>query len=139
MVNYDYLYNKEYYGDKLYKEHFSDKKLHFKIIENGTVLPHRNLTVNGQWSWGVGGVVDDNNEFIPSSFVHNGVGDAYTPNEEIKYSPETVIYSGMFSNTWGHGITDNIRRFWFFKSDAYKKYFQKCKTIYTLCRGGFNK
>lgn len=41
MVNYDYLYNKEYYGDDLNKNYISNKKLGCRIISNGIVLPHK--------------------------------------------------------------------------------------------------
>lgn len=137
MVNYDGMYNKEYYGDNLYKDHFYNKKLHFKIIENGTVLPHKDVIVNGKAiPWGLGGIVDSQCNFIESSFVHVTAGGAYTPTEEIQNSPETVIYFGMLYNVWGHLISDCIKMFWFFKSDSYKKYFQNCKIICTIHGGG---
>ena len=136
MVNYDGMYNKEYYGDAFEKNHFYNKKLHFKMIENGTVLPHKNLTVNGKGTWGLGGIVDEQGNFIESSFVHVSAGGAYTPTEEIQNSSETVIYFGMHFDVWGHCVSACIKRVWFLKSDIYKKYFQNCKIIYTIIGGG---
>ena len=130
MTNFDYLYNKDAAKDSFGKNHFVDKKLHFKIIERGTILPHKNIYVNGLWTWGFGGIVDSRNEFIKSSFVANGAGAAYTPVESVKYSPATVVYLGLFFHVWGHCITDNIRRLWFLKSDIFKTYFKNCPLVY---------
>ena len=46
----------------------------------------------------------------------------------------------MFHSTWGHVITDNIRRLWFLKSDDFKTYFKNCPLVYLLCtkRGIFD-
>lgn len=45
MTNLDYLYNPEAARKSFGKNHFADKKLHFRIIERGTVLPHKNMYV----------------------------------------------------------------------------------------------
>lgn len=55
------------------------------------------------------------------------------PPESMKQSSETVIYLGMFHNTWGHVITDNIRRLWFLKSEIFKSEFKNCPLVYLLC------
>lgn len=56
MVNYDGLYNKEYFGDKLNAEenYLSRKKLYAEIIENGTILPHINY-ITPETPSGMGG------------------------------------------------------------------------------------
>ena len=136
MTNIDYLYNKDATKDFFGKNHFVDKKLHFKIIERGTILPHKNIYVNGQWTWGFGGIVDARNNFVKSSFVCNDAGGAYTPTEEILRSPATVVYLGLFFHVWGHCITDNIRRLWFLKSDVFKTYFKNCPLVYIQWGGG---
>ena len=74
MTNYDGLYNKDYYGEILNQKHFSEKKLNFRIIENGTILPHKHLTVNGQWTWGFGGIVDSSGKYLKESFVNSITG-----------------------------------------------------------------
>ena len=47
MVNYDGLYNKEFYSDKLKRNHFSDKILGFRVIENGTKI-NENRRISGK-------------------------------------------------------------------------------------------
>ena len=137
MDNFDYLYNPDAAKDRFSKNYFVDKKLHFRIIERGTILPHKDMCVNGKSTWGFGGITDKRGEFIKSSFVHSGVGSAYTPSEDVKHSPATVIYLGLFYPVWGHVITDNIRRLWFLKSEVFKEYFSNCPLVY-VDWGGMN-
>ena len=137
MTNIDYLYNKDAVKNVFDKNYFIDRALHFKMIESGTILPDKVMYVNGQWTWGFGGIVDNRNEFIPSSFVAEGSGGAYTPREEIARSPATVIYMGLFYPVWGHAITDNIRRMWFLKSEIFKTYFKNCPIVYIPWGGMF--
>lgn len=127
MTNYDFLYDKNFFGDSVNRNHFSNKRLHFAIIDNGTILPHKAL--NG--TNGFGGIVDKNGEFIPRSAVHWGTNGAYTPTEKIQYNPATVIYFGMLVDIWGHCITDGLKRVWFFFSEMYQKYFRNCPVVYT--------
>lgn len=136
MTNFDYLYNKDAAQKIFGKDYFVDKKLHFRIIERGTILPHKQFYINGKWTWGFGGIVDNHNEFIKSSFVNSNAGDAYTPTEDVQHSKETVIYLGLFFPVWGHVITDNIRRMWFLKSDVFNRYFKDCQLVYVLYGGG---
>lgn len=135
MTNLDYLYDKAAAQKFFGKNHFADKKLHFKIIERGTILPHKHLFVNGNWTWGFGGIVDRRGEFVKNSFVHEGTGAAYTPTEDVQHSPATVIYLGLFYPVWGHCLTDNLRRLWFLKSNVFKSYFKNCPLVY-LSWGG---
>lgn len=57
------------------------------------------------------------------------------PLTSIRHSSETVIYLGLWFNVWGHAITDNIRRLWFLKSDAFKKEFKNCPLVYLPWEG----
>ena len=128
MTNLNYLYNPDAVKDIFHKNYFVDKKLGFRVIERGTVLPHK---VNpGKFNWGKGGIVDSEGEYIRGTHVSAGVGESYTPHpQDIKYSSETVIYLGLFINTWGHAITDNVRRLWFLKSDRFNREFKNCPLI----------
>ena len=126
MVNYDYLFNKEYNKEKFQTNCFVNKKLGCQILSNAYFLPHKNI--EGLWCGG-GGLLDSVGNFIPSSFIHTGGGRAYDPTG-VKHSDETVIYLGMFFNLWGHCLTDNLRRLWFLKSDLYRKYFKDCPLVY---------
>ena len=133
MINYDGLYNKNFFGDKLNETHFYDKKLHFQIIKDGTILPH--VDVEGV-PVGFGGIVDGKGNFVRRSPVHVGISDAYTPNEEVLESPLSVIYIGMLFHVWGHSLTDNLKRIWFLKSKTYKKFFSRLPIVYTPMEGG---
>ena len=135
MTNYDGLYNKDYYAEKMNKKSFVDKPLYFRIIENGTILPHKGFRVNGNWNSGFGGIVDAKGKFVNGSFFCDG-GTPYTPNEEVQKSPATVIYLGMFFPVWGHCITDNIKYLWFLKSEFYKNFFQSCPIVCLSWGGG---
>ena len=130
MVNLDYLYNPEAAKPHFSKSFFSDKKLGFQVIENGMILSHKDIIVDGKWTWGKGGIVDNQGKFIKGSFVHRGVGGMYTPPpESIKHSSETVIYLGLFFPVWGHVITDDIKFTWFLNSEFMKE-FKGCPVVY---------
>ena len=79
MVNFDYLYNPAAAKGVIDKNYFSDEKLGFKVINHGTILPHKDCRVNRKWTWGKGGIVDSAGKFVPESFVHLNVGTSYTP------------------------------------------------------------
>ena len=133
MVNFDYLYNKDFYGDKLYTNCLYDKKLHFKIIQNGTVLPYKPPIST---PWGFGGIIDAKRNFIEGSFSNNEGCGAYTPTEEVKFVPASVIYLGMFVGVWGHVISENLKHAWFLNSEIYKKAFKNLPIIYNPWMGG---
>ena len=136
MVKCDYLYKPETFIEKINKNHLSNKKLNFKIIDNGTILPHKNVP----GTVGFGGITDNEGNFLEESFVHHGIKGVYTPNEKVEYIPTSVIYFGMAAPIWGHVITDNIKRAWFFYSDVYKRYFKNFPIAYTpMCVGGGGK
>ena len=128
MVNYDGLYNKNFFGDKLNQNYFSDKNLYFQIIENGIITPFNYFMINNK-KVGFGGIIDGEGNFVQSSFIHGGMGDAHRP-EKFTTCSETVIYLGMLIHVWGHCLTDNIKRIWFLKSDFYKEHFHHCKLVY---------
>lgn len=136
MVNYDGLYNKEYHGDLLKQKHFSDKKLSFRIFENCTFLPNKHLNINGK-SIHLGGLLDDKLNFIKGTHVNHAIGGRYTPNEEIQFSNETVIFLGTFNpDTWGHFFTDDFQRVWFLQDETYKKYFKDLPLLYLSLNAG---
>ena len=133
MNNFDYLCNKNAVAKNFGKNHFVDRKLNFKVLEGATVLPTKNIFVDGQWTWGSGGLVDNCGHFVKESFIFNGAGDAYTPTD-VAQSSATVVYLGMFYPVWGHCLNDNIRRLWFLQSDAFKDYFKDCALVYVAWR-----
>ncbi len=132
MNNYDGLYDKNIFGANLVQNHFSDKKIHFRILERATILPHRALDNTN----GFGGIVDEKGNFIEGSAVHRGTCGAYTPNEPVQQSPLTVVYIGMFVHIWGHSLTDGLSRLWFLRSEVYQKYFRHCPLVFNPMWGG---
>ena len=135
MINYDGLYNKDFFGEKLNANNLYDKKLHFKVIENGTILPHKAVP---NISFGVGGIIDAKRNFVKGSVVINGCEGPYTPTEEIICSPATVVYLGMFVGVWGHSLTDHLKHVWFLKSSVYEKYFKNLPMVYIPWQNGVN-
>lgn len=130
MVNFDYLYKKEFYKSYINKDFRLKKKLGCEILSNALVLPNDMSIVTGLGWGGGGGVVDSEGKFIHDSFMHPITQDASYKPKRIRYSNETAIYLGMFRHVWGHVLTDNIKRLWFLKSDLYNKYFKGAKLIY---------
>ena len=135
MTNLDYLYDKDAAKEYFGKDYFVDKKLNFRIIERGTVLPHKHMHVNGKWTWGFGGLVDSKGEFVKTSFVRYGAGAAYTSTDTVQYIPRVAVYLGVFLSNWGHNITDNFRRLWFLAGEVFKTYFKDCPIVYVPWEG----
>lgn len=125
--DFSYLYNQDYYKFKDLN-HFVKKEMGFKVLQNAVVLPYKDD--NGNTG---GGVVDENGIFIESSSVHTKYGYGYK--YETAIEDDCAIYLGMFSECWGHCITDNIRRLWFLKTKEYIEYFGKYKLIYVPMEG----
>lgn len=140
MINYEGLYRRETYEKAFSANPLFDKELHFRVIENGTILPHKFLNMEKTKNWGVGGIVDAEGKFVKESFVVTNRGEAYIPESEIPHFDTTVIYLTMYFPVWGHIITDEIKHVWFLKTDAYKKYFSSCPIVInpwdTNTRGG---
>ena len=132
MINYDGLYKKDYYGEKLSENHFSEKNLGFQVIKDGIILPYKPL----EDTVGLGGIVDADGKFIERSFIHMGVGNSYAPEKKVKYCPKTVIYLGMLVHVWGHCLTDNLKRVWFLKSNFFKENFKNCQIVYVKAGDG---
>jgi hypothetical protein len=80
VTNFDYLYNPTAAKGIFDKDYFIDKKLGFQVIEHGMILPHKVIeTKTAVERLGCGGVVRENGEYIKESFIHHGIGGAYTP------------------------------------------------------------
>lgn len=138
MINIDYLYNPDIARKSFEKNYFLDKELGFRVIENGTILPHKSVVIPGKWHFGLGGIVDSTGAYIADSSLHHGTGGAYTPPpQDIIHNSETVIYLGLFYRIWGHDLTDNIRRVWFLKSDFFKSEFKHCPIVYVPYKDGY--
>jgi len=135
VTNLDYLYNPESAkkSQVFNRKYFVDKKLSFRTIEHGMILPPSPTDDDGKRKFlGYGGIVENNGEFIKESFIHYETGGKYTPpSESIQHSNKTVIYLGTSWPVWGHVITDNLRRLWFLTSEYFKA-FKNCPLVYIV-------
>ncbi|MGN0383580.1 MAG: glycosyltransferase 61 family protein [Eubacterium sp.] len=88
------------------------EKLNIIEIENGIILPQKNIDDGPMW--GLGGVCDSNNQFSDASFYDGGWanhGGKYEWTDE-DYIDEDVVYIGMFYLHWGHFLIDLTNRMW---------------------------
>lgn len=91
-------------------------KLSCRTIDCAYVLPSKDLWIGGKC---LGGVVTPEDEFVRSSAWHEGVCcDSYKFNHGDAIQDESVaIYMGFFTSTWGHAITDNLKKLWFLETE----------------------
>lgn len=134
QTNYDLLYDKEYYSQYFQFEHFINKKLGFRVIDNCYILPGA-------------GIFDSNGDYVDGSyFLENQQIDHYKctnlsvisaeGNININDVPEvhsTVVYLGALAGVWGHFITDSMRLLWFPLSESYRENFSDCPLVYFPC------
>lgn len=80
--------------------------------KNATILPLRRDPSFGLL-FGKGGVVDNQNEYVPLSCIEKRVQFAY-PFEKAEYRDETVVYCGYLVNHWGHFLIEGVTRLWYF-------------------------
>lgn len=86
--------------------------LSVKHIKNGIILPAKQ-DPNGEKMWAIGGVVDNNGDFVKdTAFPHSVFGGDYLYDTSVKIN-ETVVFLGPLVYHWGHFICDLISRLWF--------------------------
>ena len=126
MTNYDYLYNKEYYGGELTADHRAEKEMGWRVFPSGTVLPYAH--VNGEIC---GGLLDEQGRYIDGSGLHRGMGHGYgySP-EETSDCDEDVVLLGIWPGVWGHCLTDNISRLWLLRDEDFMKRYGKMRFLY---------
>ena len=103
------------------------KKLHeksYKICEspatwngkNAAILP---LRTNDAYDWtGLGGVVDQNGQYVELSATYSFVNGSYSF-ENAEFRDERVVYCGYLVSHWGHFLVDAVNRLWYFlENDA---------------------
>jgi len=88
------------------------KKLKVQVFENAILLPPKK---DKSKSWGLGGVVDENNKFIEDSVYRFYFGGNYNfDKSQILESDEEVIYLGHLIPHWGVFLVDFTRRLWYY-------------------------
>ncbi|WP_241570106.1 glycosyltransferase 61 family protein, partial [Rosenbergiella collisarenosi] len=81
------------------------------FIPNGIILPFKKND-----SWGLGGVVDNDFNYISSSGYQDWLsfGGKYEINlSDVLICNEEVIWMGKFNSHWGHFLLDDVSRLWF--------------------------
>ena len=96
--------------NKMYKR---KKKPIVKEYDYAYILP-RKFEKKGP-GWGLGGVVDNSNNFIDLSAYHGGWVDqgGYYNFNKYSFVDEPVIYMGLFFKHWGHFLVDLLPRLWY--------------------------
>lgn len=90
-------------------------------VPNGIILPQKQVADGPMW--GLGGVCDEADEFVPLSYYNGGWathGGRYEWTEEVHLDCD-VVYFGMFFNHWGHFLVDLIGRLWYFAKNKGQK------------------
>jgi hypothetical protein len=92
----------------------STEQMKCQEISDGIILP-RIMREDGPL-WGIGGVCDKENEFVPLSEYHGGWAEhgGFYPWKQEERVEEEVVYFGLFLRHWGHFLVDLIGRLWFF-------------------------
>lgn len=82
-----------------------------ETYDNAIVLPAL-ITENSTTSYGCGGVVDKNNNYIEMSKTKGRIYGGYIP-EYVEEKNEKVVFCGYFNKGWGHFITEVVSRLWY--------------------------
>ena len=118
------------------KPHVVKRELSYRIVENATILPTKDVEGKGI----CGGVVDGEDNFLTDTGFHVGKEGYYDyDHTEVDKREETALYLGFFYHVWGHAFTDNLKHLWFIGTPAFKELCQKTpiKLVYA-CDSSFH-
>ncbi len=140
--NYDLLYDKDYYSKWINVNHFIDKKLSFREIRNGYIIPHSVKSNEG-------GIFDSEGCYVKGSSHIEGVPGTFRKSlneasvnlsttaqergisiSDAEHKHSTVVFVGALIKVWGHFITDSMRMLWFLRSKEYRENFADCPLVY---------
>lgn len=113
-INYNLLYNKNFYGQALFRDHFLNKKLSFKIFDNAVIFP---IKISQAVC-----ALNQNLQYIENSCNDISALQYLNTNSEISISNDNAIFLGRFIGVWGHFVTDDLRRLWFLKSHYFNDF-----------------
>lgn len=115
-VNYMYLRPKKAEALRIRHEGVFYRKddLKIEIYDNATILPLQ-MDYRLNVSWGMGGVVDNHNNYVELSANGNLYRGDYEV-EEIEKSDSVVVYCGYFRHHWGDFIVDCTGRLYYYLS-----------------------
>lgn len=131
-MNFDLSYVEDNIAAKIKEaaqvNHFLEKVLGSQVLEHAVMLPgigdHKKIK---------GGVVSENGTFIRTSgWFENDKCEGYEFDpSSLKYRKETVIYIGYFNATWGHALTDNLKKLWYLATkECQEQLSQGAKFVY---------
>ncbi len=111
------------YSEKYYKDYNTDtevkRPLKVEEIEDGTILPAKEVPLGLNNVCYQGGVLDKNRNFIVASATlrnnpEKALESAYEIDEEPEYCDETVIYGGVLYEFYGHVLLESMARLWYY-------------------------
>ena len=120
-----YFERRECYEPILLRNHFDDRELEVRVVENGIILPARIIDGDNKENGFKGGVCDENFNFVAGytrqdPYILNNarkdydVSDSYVVDrEEITYLDEDVIFGGTLMGHFGHFILESLSRIWY--------------------------
>lgn len=119
MAAYDLNYissrDKQNFEERVHLSHILDKHLSCKEYDDACILPY-----NGLFE---GGVVDSKGVFIKNTTVHEELQEhLYKFSEEcVTFDDREVLFIGDLYSVYGHAITDNLKKIWYFQTEECKK------------------
>ena len=125
MTDYDFLYDKDYYGKDLTCEHSEDRQLSWTILKDVVLLPYKEYPDNIG-----GGLIDRTGNYIDCTGIHAGLGCGYFYEGVASERIEPVVFLGIWPNIWGHCLTDNIRRLWVLENKEFMENYGGLKFVY---------
>ncbi len=118
---------------KEYQQLLSDKTLQVETYHKATILP---LKPTAEWRKCLGGVVNENHEYVNLSAWVSGGGEYMNEGYEItepKKSTQKVIFCGVYKHHWGHFLLESTIRLWYYLSLSSTE--QEQYKLVFLCRG----
>lgn len=116
--NFNYLYEKDFKKQlisALSKPAEQFDKVSTYEVENATILPSKpNTDPSVVAPWGMGGVLDQEKQFVDASGVVRAFGGKYDfSDEEVEELDEEVIHINIIPRHWGHFLVDVVCRLWY--------------------------
>ena len=107
---------------------FSPVSLDVMVYDNAVIIPHKIVDYGNTMG---GGIITELGEHI--SVIDVGESPYPYEQEEVKCDGGCVVYLGMFHTTWGHSITDSLKKMWFLFSAEYEELRknQNVRLVYT--------
>lgn len=91
-----------------------ERPMEIRTLPKGLILPQKQVE-NGPM-WGLGGVCDEQGQFVELSAYDGGwaTHGGFYQWESEEYQDCDVVYFGMYFNHWGHFLIDLMGRLWYF-------------------------